>query len=28
VELISSETSEGSQFLVGFRGIGALLRYR
>lgn len=27
-ELISSETSEGSQFLVGFRGVGAFLRYR
>ncbi|MFH1471168.1 MAG: peptide chain release factor aRF-1 [Candidatus Micrarchaeota archaeon] len=26
--LVSSETSEGSQFLVGFRGIGAFLRYR
>ena len=26
--LVSSETSEGSQFLVGFRGVGAFLRYR
>ncbi len=26
--LISSETSEGSQFLVGFKGVGAFLRYR
>ncbi len=28
MELVSSETSEGSQFLVGFKGIGAFLRYR
>jgi peptide subunit release factor 1 (eRF1) len=28
VEMISTETAEGSQFLQGFRGIGAFLRYR
>ena len=28
VEMVSSETSEGSQFLHGFHGIGAMLRYR
>ena len=28
IELVSSDTSEGNQFLVGFRGIGAFLRYR
>jgi peptide chain release factor subunit 1 len=27
VEIISSETSEGAQFLKGFKGIGALLKY-
>ncbi|MEM3555859.1 MAG: peptide chain release factor aRF-1 [Candidatus Micrarchaeia archaeon] len=28
IEMISTETSEGSEFLQGFRGIGAFLRYR
>lgn len=28
IELIASETNEGSQFLHGFKGIGALLRYK
>jgi len=28
VEMISTETAEGSQFLQGFRGVGAFLRYR
>ncbi len=28
IVLVSSETSEGSQFLVGFKGVGAFLRYR
>ncbi|MFH0818316.1 MAG: peptide chain release factor aRF-1 [Candidatus Micrarchaeota archaeon] len=28
IVLVSSETSEGSQFLVGFRGVGAFLRYK
>jgi len=28
VETIASDTSEGQQFLAGFKGIGALLRYK
>jgi stalled ribosome rescue protein Dom34/transcriptional regulator with XRE-family HTH domain len=28
VEMISTETTEGSQFLQGFRGVGAFLRYK
>ena len=28
VEMISTDTSEGSQFMQGFRGVGAFLRYR
>jgi len=28
VETISEETSEGKQFLAGFKGIGAILKYR
>jgi peptide chain release factor subunit 1 len=28
IEMISSETSEGSQFNMGFKGIGAFLRYK
>jgi len=28
VEMISTETSEGNQFFMGFHGIGAILRYR
>ncbi len=28
VEMISTDTAEGSQFLQGFRGIGAFLRYK
>ncbi|MBI4399734.1 peptide chain release factor 1 [Candidatus Micrarchaeota archaeon] len=28
ISLISAETSEGKQFLMGFHGIGALLRYK
>jgi peptide subunit release factor 1 (eRF1)/transcriptional regulator with XRE-family HTH domain len=28
IEMISTETTEGSQFLQGFRGIGAFLRYK
>jgi len=27
IEVISAETSEGAQFLKGFKGIGALLKY-
>ncbi|MEW6329612.1 MAG: peptide chain release factor 1, partial [Candidatus Micrarchaeota archaeon] len=28
LEMVSPDTSEGSQFLHGFHGIGAMLRYR
>jgi peptide chain release factor subunit 1 len=28
VEMISTETPEGQQFLIGFGGIGAFLRYK
>lgn len=28
VEVLSSETVEGAQFLVGFKGVGALLKYK
>ncbi|QLJ52269.1 MAG: Peptide chain release factor subunit 1 [Candidatus Fermentimicrarchaeum limneticum] len=28
VEMISTDTAEGSEFLNGFRGVGALLRYK
>lgn len=28
VEVISADTNEGAQFLAGFKGIGALLRYK
>jgi peptide subunit release factor 1 (eRF1) len=28
VETISEETNEGKQFLAGFKGIGAVLKYR
>jgi stalled ribosome rescue protein Dom34 len=28
VEMVSTDTAEGSQFLQGFRGVGAFLRYR
>ena len=28
VEMVSSDTSEGAQFMGGFGGIGAFLRYK